>query len=341
MKPGRNEPCPCGSDKKYKRCCMDSVSKQHASMLDDIEQIAAMNPNLSLDDLNVVAEQKAQVANNKPNSDLCGLSPIQIYNWLYAPLNELQWVKISTPTDVSSSSVMRYLELILDEAMHNDGSFKATSKGNLPTKLVRQASAIFPELAVSQYPIHISISEYAGSNEDKFNALHYSRILAEIAGIIYRRSGRYHVKKAAQKQYQAHGIQAFFIPMLEAATSKYNWGYLDSFQHDIDLRTFWVFMLWRIQNHGCVDQLIEEMVKAFPDLLEESSSQENFTPSELLGILIESRFIKRFLEFWGFVTVNPKRYVNEQYVPREAAIQPLMEQVFQFRIMESNDEKQK
>ncbi|MCK6263290.1 SEC-C domain-containing protein [Vibrio sp. ZSDE26] len=21
MKPGRNEPCPCGSGKKYKRCC--------------------------------------------------------------------------------------------------------------------------------------------------------------------------------------------------------------------------------------------------------------------------------------------------------------------------------
>ena len=58
MKPGRNDPCPCGSGKKYKRCCMNSVSKQHASMLDDIEQVAAMNPNLSLDELNIVAEQK-------------------------------------------------------------------------------------------------------------------------------------------------------------------------------------------------------------------------------------------------------------------------------------------
>ncbi|MGL4448019.1 MAG: SEC-C metal-binding domain-containing protein, partial [Shewanella sp.] len=22
MKPGRNDPCPCGSGKKFKRCCM-------------------------------------------------------------------------------------------------------------------------------------------------------------------------------------------------------------------------------------------------------------------------------------------------------------------------------
>lgn len=23
MKPGRNDPCPCGSGKKYKKCCQD------------------------------------------------------------------------------------------------------------------------------------------------------------------------------------------------------------------------------------------------------------------------------------------------------------------------------
>ncbi|MEI8633529.1 hypothetical protein P4S72_18595 [Vibrio sp. PP-XX7] len=69
--------------------------------------------------------------------------------------------------------MMRYLALILDEAMQNEGAIKATSKGNLPTKIVKQASELLPEFAVSQFPINISISEFAGSNEDKFNALHY------------------------------------------------------------------------------------------------------------------------------------------------------------------------
>ncbi|WP_407330935.1 hypothetical protein [Enterovibrio sp. 27052020O] len=32
---------------------------------------------------------------------------------------------------------------------------------------------------------NISISEFAGSNEDKFNALHDTRILAELAGILH------------------------------------------------------------------------------------------------------------------------------------------------------------
>ena len=59
MKVGRNELCPCGSGKKYKRCCMGATSKQHAQMADEIEQIVAMNPNLSIDDLNTVLQQKA------------------------------------------------------------------------------------------------------------------------------------------------------------------------------------------------------------------------------------------------------------------------------------------
>ncbi len=163
-------------------------------------------------------------------------------NWLYAPFDQLQWVTIQhsrlsfcQPGDALSERSF----LMMPSAQ--EGSFKATTKGNLPTKLVKQASELLPEFAVAQFERSISISEFAGSNEDKFNALHYTRVLAEISGIIYRRSGRYHVKKSAQKQYQALGIQAFFKPMLEAAISKYNWGYLDGFEYDVDLRTFWLF----------------------------------------------------------------------------------------------------
>ncbi|WP_261816216.1 YecA family protein [Vibrio gallicus] len=332
MKPGRNELCPCSSGKKYKHCCMNSISKQHVSMLDDIKQVAAMNPNLSIEELNIIAQQRMKAANERPHPDFHGLSPTQISNWICAPFKELDGVKISTPDDLNACPVMRYLELILDEAMQSDGSFKATSKGNLPTKIVKQASELLPEFAVSQFERDISISEYAGSNEDKFNALHYSRILAEIAGIIYRRSGRYHVKKAAQKQYRTHGIQAFFIPMLESATTQYNWGYLDGWDHDVDLRPFWLFMLWRMQKHGNTEQFIDEVIIAFPDLLLSCPEDKYSSPSQLLGIMIESRFIKRFLAFWGFVTVAPLRYVHELRMPDKVEIQPLMKLVFQFDV---------
>lgn len=332
MKLSRNDLCPCGSGKKYKRCCMDDVSKQHAEVFDDFAQMVTMNPHLTLDELNVVAQHRMNERNNRPNADFCGLSSTQMTNWLYAPFNDLDWVTISTPDDLSGSPVMRYLKLILDEAMQNDGSFKATSKGNLPVKLVKQAGELLPEFAVSQYQTHIGLSEFSGSNEDKFNALHYTRILAEIAGIIYRRAGRYHVKKTAQKQYQSHGVNAFFSHMLEAATSQYNWGYLDAWEQDVDLRTSWLFMLWRLQNHSSVEQLIEEVSTAFPDLLLQLSVDEYFSPTQLLSMMIESRFIDRFLQFWGFVTVEPRRIFAAEPSNRKADIQPLLRQTFQFNV---------
>lgn len=330
MKLGRNDPCSCGSGKKYKRCCMDSTSKQHVEMCDDIAHTAAMNPHLSLDELNLVAQHKVAEQNNRPRADFCGLSSSQMSNWLYAPFSELANVAINIPNNLSISPVMRYLGLILDEAMQHDGAFKATSKGNLPAKLVKQASDVLPEFAVAQYETDPSISEYTGINEDKFNALHYTRILAEIAGIMVQKSGLFQVKKTAQKQYQTHGLQAFFLPMLEAAITKYNWGYFDSLKENSDLRTFWLFMLWRLQSHGAIDTLIEEVAVAFPDLLRQFPSDKYYTPQEQLGIHIESRFIKRFLQFWGFITVDPKRFAGKERLPRKANIQPLLIQTFHF-----------
>ena len=332
MKLGRNDPCHCGSGKKYKHCCMDSVSKQQAQVFDDVEAMLAMNPHLTLDEINVALQHKVQERNNQPNPDFCGVTPTQMANWLYEPFDELQWVTLSTPDDLLASPVMRYLALILEEAMESGGSFKATSKGNLPAKLVKQASSLLPEFAIAQYESNISISQFAGSNEDRFNALHYTRVLGEIAGIIYRRSGHYHIKKSAQKLYQSQGIHAFFKPMLEAAVSQYNWGYFDGFEQDVDLRPFWLFMLWRIQSHKSVDKLIEEVIRAFPDVLLAFPTGGYFSPERYLSMLIQSRFIERFLQFWGFIIIDPRRYLDGEPIPRIVQVQPLLKHTFQFTI---------
>ena len=120
--------------------------------------------------------------------------------------------------------------------------------------------------------------------------------------------------------------------MLEAAISKYNWGYLDSFEYDVDLRSLWLFMLWRIQKHSHFEQLIEEVVTAFPDLLQSFPTDNYFSPERTLSMLIESRFIERFLQFWGFVTIEPRRYTGAKPAARMVQVQALLKQSFQFTI---------
>lgn len=330
MKISRNDACPCQSGKKYKHCCLTQAS--HSSVASEIEQITAMSPDLCMEDLNVVLQHKMQDHNQRPLDDFCGLSSTKMSNWLYASPEQLDDVTLTIPCDLFSSPVMQYLALIVEEAVQNGGSFKATAKGNLPTKLVKQASALLPRFAVAQFSTPISISEYAGANEDAFNALHYTRVLAEIAGIIYLRSGRWHVKKAAQKQYQSGGVRAFFKPMLDAAVSQYNWGYLDAWEQASDLRLFWLYMLWRLQHHGSVEQLVDEMIQAFPDLLLALDADEFRSAPEQLSHLLEVRFIERFLQYWGFVTLDPKRFFASERIPRVVKIQPLLTQVFEFHI---------
>ncbi|MFO6423926.1 YecA family protein [Motilimonas sp. KMU-193] len=332
MKLGRNDPCPCGSGKKYKRCCMSNAGKINAQVMDDFDQIVAMNPNISLDELNLVAQHRMQQRNSQAIDDFCGLSPNQMSNWMYAGFSDLKDVEIKIPEDLSACPVMSYLALILDEAMANGGSFKATTKGNLPAALVKQATGLLPTFAAAKYNTHVSISDFAGSNEDKFDALHYTRVLAEIAGIIYRRSGRYHVKKDAQKRYLSQGLNVFFMSMLEAAIYQYNWAYFDAYDVDADLAQFWLFMLWRLQQHSSLDQLDSEIITAFPTLLEAMPDNFHSSVQKTLSNVVEIRFIKRFLQFWGFVTLDPIRFRNGERVDRVADIQPLLRDTFVFSI---------
>lgn len=332
MKIQRNQPCPCGSGKKYKHCCIHNKDKQQSDIHDEIAHILAMNPNLTIDELNLVLASKMEKINNQPNPDFCGLSPTQMQNWLNAPFTEKVSVQITAPDDLRSSPVMEYLRLIIEEAMQYEGKFKATSTGNLPTKIVKQASELLPNFAVSAHNTHPSICDYTGSNETKFNALHYTRLLAELAGIIYLRSGHYHVKKTAQKEYQKHGLQAFFKPMLEAATQQFNWHYFDAIEFGDNLQIFWLFMLWRLQAHSNIGQLTQEMAIAFPDLLNETAPRYLETPVAALNHVITLRFIERFLEYWGLVTLKPSSGspMDAQGKARKVDIQPLLRESFKF-----------
>lgn len=122
------------------------------------------------------------------------------------------------------------------------------------------------------------------------------------------------------------------MPLLETAVRQYNWGYFDAFEDDIDLRNVWLFMLWRLQQHQSVDRLTDEVMAAFPRLVLELTGSSSRLGTERLDGLIESRFIRRFLEFWGFVTLDPRRFSAGERIPRSVNIQPLLSQTFQFTV---------
>lgn len=300
MKIGRNAPCPCGSGKKYKRCCLGKDQKQTT----EAKPVVLMDPNSTMDEVNAELQRRMAEQKSKLKSDSESRLKTQMSDWVDSAFNKKEGVTISAPSDVSASPVMRYLGVILDEAMSQKGSFKVTAKGNLPLKVVKVAQALLPEFAVAKY--QSNNSAFTGSNEERFGALRYARALTELAGIIEITGGRVHVKEEAQQQYQAQGLKAFFMPMLEAAVTKYDWTDFDS-SSDIEARKYWLFMLWRLQDHCSMTKLVDDV------------------KTEQLDSSALSCFVEHFLQYWGFVTVDG---VNS----KDVELQPLLEKAFKFSV---------
>ena len=293
MKTGRNDPCHCGSGKKFKRCC---INKQQ------------------------------QAAVQSEQGDYFGVSVDLMSNWLFAPFEQLENLAIVTPDDLSKSPVMRYLAIIIDEIMANGGACKATAKGNLPAKVAKQAAELLPEFAVAELDKKLLVGEYQGSNEDNFRALHYTRVLAEVANIIELENGRYQMTANAMQTFEQQGVAGFYLLMLKTAVTDYNWSYFDEWQPDFDLRNYWVFMLWRLQNHSGLASLVEEMLVTFPDIVKGFESlndeEQRFTPEQVFASLVQWHFIEGFLQYWGFVS-----YDHENVV-----LQPLLTESIRFTL---------
>jgi hypothetical protein len=122
--------------------------------------------------------------------------------------------------------------------------------------------------------------------------------------------------------------------MLEAATQQFNWHYFDAIEFGDNLQIFWLFMLWRLQAHGNIARLTQEMAIAFPDLLNETAPRYLASPVAALNHVITVRFLERFLEYWGFITLEPslRSPIGEQEKARKVVIQPLLHESFKFLV---------
>lgn len=84
---GRNDPCPCGSGKKFKHCCMGRAHNPARELGRELEDLAADREFDSLEDFQAFADRFMAQRNQAPVDDFCGLSPDQMSKLLYAPLD--------------------------------------------------------------------------------------------------------------------------------------------------------------------------------------------------------------------------------------------------------------
>ncbi|MGL4734262.1 MAG: SecC motif-containing protein [Enterovibrio sp.] len=308
------------------------MALQHAIVANKLDSVS----HLDLIEANTTLQKSAKGLRLKRFSpNFCGLTPEQLRNWIYAPIDELQWVTITAPDDISIVPVMRYLKLIFDTAIEDGGSLKATSKGYLPLNIVKQASEMSPDFAASQLIGQPTTGrrDFAGNIELNFKALHYTHRLASLCGIVHLDDGRIYLQQEALEAYKKQGIQALFKPMLAAAINQHDWKYFIRAPYNIDLHKFWVFMLWRLQKHSNVEQLVDEFLTTFQTLFLEFFANRFLSKAELVEV-IEDQLIGSFLHLWGLAILEPRAPDSSIAFPRKIHLLPLLGQTFQFSVGE-------
>jgi hypothetical protein len=331
-KTGRNDPCPCGSGKKYKKCCLSQDLENKAQensakvMNKAIEEAMAGQQFESLDDAQVFVNHKVQQMNEKPREDLGGFSPSQLQGLLYSPLEEqtlIQWQKT-----ISSDVLKQVLIFCVYQSLKNylqEHKAKATLKGMLPIVLVKFVHSEF-EAAFGNEALNYRYNKI--NKEQDFRELHIGRIIFELAGLIRKYKGHFVLTKKALKLSDDETYKLLFTTYV----NKYNWAYEDGYEEAsfFQTATWYSLVALHRMNGQEVKQgdFAEDFMLVFPAVLDSFEATEYQTSLNAATNAYKVRMIERFWVLFGLVTLKGERFTKE-YNARFVT-SDILEQVFVF-----------
>lgn len=324
---GRNSPCPCGSGKKYKQCCIGSnvvpigIASNNVDADESISGIELpphlqeMFPGMqeqmtdhsfhSLDDLNALLDQSVDVRNTTSDDDFHGLSPEQMHGVLYTPLDESPWYELlgELPTDLSAAPILQVF-LWLAEGLGENG-LKTTATGNLPRKLCIEVREAYKERFLEEggflYPRKVW-------KEEDFWLLHIVRLMATYAGLVRKHKGKFVVTKKAKILLEANDHAGLYRILFVAYVSEYNWNYGSRWGDSSFVQQSWLFSLYLLSLYGDQERLVNEysqwFKQAFPMVLEDIPHSSYSTKGEQLEQLYEFNVLKGFAIGLGLITVR-------------------------------------
>ena len=133
----RNTPCPCGSGKKYKRCCMGKETESQQPVHETILGLRGYLEGQEFKSLNEAqhfVNTYSQSRNARPIKEFHDISPEQMMRLLHFPFDSPEIIQFESPkSDVSTAPLFKLLRLLI--AGISESGAKATAKGNLPRNL--------------------------------------------------------------------------------------------------------------------------------------------------------------------------------------------------------------
>src|SRR3989304_4685714 len=191
MKIGRNDPCPCGSGRKYKNCCHDRQVSGHPpsearEVLNELGKMIKGQSFASLEELQAFTDRFMRQRNQAPLDDFQGLSADQMHRFLHFPFDSPELVTYAPVVAGDPKAPILTLFGLLADAIGEQG-LKATPPGKLPRHVCRGvASAYRGGEAIREDARFAPINK-----EEDFFDLHVTRRVAELSGVIFQKRARF------------------------------------------------------------------------------------------------------------------------------------------------------
>ncbi len=314
----RNEPCPCGSGKKFKKCCyltQNNGAKEFNQELKDVLQKQEFD---SLDDVQGFVDNYINEQSNQGVVAFHGLSPDEMHQLLYKPFDSPSVINFNTSTLSELSQVpVVFLALELAKAME-EGGLKPTAKGNLPQKLVKQVYQAYRQsIYKPKYELPIN-------KEDDFYDLNVARHLMMLSGLMRKYDGKFVTSKQMKKYLSA--IQAgneqclseLYHALFKSFCAEFNWAYSSYDESYGFIQQSFGFSLYLLDRYGDnfkhTDIYGDYFIDAFPDLLLEVEASYS-SPENNIKDCFSFWVFERFARYFGLAelryTANERGYFCE------------------------------
>ncbi|PIQ63905.1 MAG: hypothetical protein COV99_00340, partial [Bacteroidetes bacterium CG12_big_fil_rev_8_21_14_0_65_60_17] len=191
---GRNEPCPCGSGRKYKHCCLKFPKP-----------------------LSPPPVPRSQ--SNVPEFD--GLTPYFMDALIYQPLHAPEVLTFAETVDNDTAPVLVVLKEIIRAI--GTGGLKATKTGALPRAF---AQAVGPRIR-SEREHYWARFEKSIQKESDVGTLEIARTVLEQAGVLRKYKGKFIIGREFRPIIEKHGVGGVYLELFRAAMLRYNWAYMD------------------------------------------------------------------------------------------------------------------
>ncbi|MBN2528906.1 MAG: SEC-C domain-containing protein [Deltaproteobacteria bacterium] len=334
-KTGRNSPCPCGSGKKYKKCC---AGKQNTPLLpttpppwsQPTEAVSHVNDGMSnnatdflsifrenigehafesIDELKEVIASYNDDFNSRPLDDFLGLNSTQMQRICREPLEALDDMAHLRFADNDASYLgTPIIQIALSIMLHISKAkkLKLTAKGNLPLKVARAMYDHLPNL--------YELTTKSVRSEENLPELYIVRNLLKMVGIVRMERGWLMLSEEGHALLEGVTRHKNGAPLYRQLffeyTNRFNWLLFTGFSKELGFiqhtALFDLYILHKKANRFVSEQILAQTyAKAFPSLSQKikkvgkvpMSASANDLVTDAFGVL----FIHKFCWFFGLL----------------------------------------